>query len=629
MTDGGKICHFSFKAQTRETPRDILRVLEKDFEETRDKSSLGASVEDREFLSQVSSGFHLTEDGHVRMPLPLKRDSTFPNNRSAAEKRLKGLKSRLLKGGKYREDYIEFMEKMLKKGYAEQVDEPEGPEGRTWYLAHHGVYHPRKQKLRIVFDCSSEYQGISLNRCLLQGPDLTNSLTGILCRFRKEPVAVSCDVEGMFNQVSVNVEDRDLLRFLWWEKGDVRQSPKVYRMTTHLFGARSSPACAMYALRSAADGCDEEVSQFIRQDFYIDDGLTSVVDESAAVRLINSVKSACRSRGFHLHKFASNRTEVLHRVDQVEDAAEADHPPRVKLAEVEEQPAQSVLGVQWNTEDDTFSINVHIETVNSLSADAFLNAFRRFVARRGPVSLLRSDRGTNFVGGRNELENAFSEMDKDQLRRGLLHHDCEMTKFEMNVAHASHMGGVWERMIRSARAALDGILRTQCQQSGFDDELLRTFLTEAEAIVNSRPLTCVSLTPSESSEPHPISPMQLLTLKSSVVLPPPGTFLREDVYSRRRWRRVQALADQFWRRWRADFLPTLQQRRRWTRAEPNVRVGDVALIMDDDAPRSQWPLGRVVETHESADGLVRKVTLRVRGNVYDRPIHRLVRLITE
>ena len=276
---------------------------------------------------------------------------------------------------------------------------------------------------------------------------------------------------------------------------------------------------------------------------------------------------------------------------------------------------------------------VHIETVNSLSADAFLNAFRRFVARRGPVRLLRSDRGTNFVGGRNELENAFSEMDEDQLRRGILHHDCEMTKFEMNVAHASHMGGhiscVWERMIRSARAALDGILRTQCQQSGFDDELLRTFLTEAEAIVNSRPLTCVNLTSSESSEPQPISPMQLLTLKSSVVLPPPGTFLREDVYSRRRWRRVQALADQFWRRWRADFLPTLQQRRRWTRAEPNVRVGDVALIMDDDAPRGQWPLGRVVETHESADGLVRKVTLRVRGNVYDRPIHRLVRLITE
>ena len=375
-----KICHFLFKAQTRETPRDILRVLEKDFEETRDKSSLGSSVEDREFLSQVSSGFHLTEDGHIRMPLPLKRESTFPNNRSAAEKRLKGLKSRLLKGGKYREDYIEFMEKMLKKGYAEQVDEPEGPEGRTWYLAHHGVYHPRKQKLRIVFDCSSEYQGISLNRCLLQGPDLTNSLTGILCRFRKEPVAVSCDVEGMFNQVSVNVEDRDL-RFLWWEKGDVRQSPKVYRMTTHLFGARSSPACAMYALRSAADGCDEEVSQFIRQDFYIDDGLTSVVDESAAV--INSVKSACRSRGFHLHKFASNRTEVLHRVDQVEDAAEADHPPRVKLAEVEEQTAQSVLGVQWNTEDDTFSINVNTRMGRGAQA-------RKPVTRRGILSVVSS-----------------------------------------------------------------------------------------------------------------------------------------------------------------------------------------------------------------------------------------------
>ena len=117
-----------------------------------------------------------------------------------------------------------------------------------------------------------------------------------------------------------------------------------------------------------------------------------------------------------------------------------------------------------------------------------------------------------------------------------------MTKFEMNVPHASHMGGVWERMIRSARAALDGVLRAHCQQGGFDDELLRTFLAEAEAIVNCRPLTV--LDPSDSSEPQPLCPMQLLTLKSSVVAPPPGAFRREDAYSRRRWRRVQEMADQ-------------------------------------------------------------------------------------
>ena len=173
------------------------------------------------------------------------------------------------------------------------------------------------------------------------------------------------------------------------------------------------------------------------------------------------------------------------------------------------------------------------------------------------------------------------------------------------------------------------MLRSQCQQGGFDDEMLRTFLTEAEAIVNSRPLTYLNQTPSDSSDPQPISPMQLLTLKSRVVLPPPGAFLREDVYSRRRWRRIQALADEFWRRWRADFLPTLQRRQKWTKAEPNLRIGDVVLVVDDDAPRSRWPLGRVVDAHESADRLMRKVTVRVSGSTYDRPIHRLVKLMTE
>ena len=94
-----KICHFSFKTLTSESPRDILRVLEKDFEETRDKVSLGTAVEDREFFQQVSAGFHKTEEGHAQMPLPLKSGSTFPNNRRAVEQRLRSLRSKLQKVG--------------------------------------------------------------------------------------------------------------------------------------------------------------------------------------------------------------------------------------------------------------------------------------------------------------------------------------------------------------------------------------------------------------------------------------------------------------------------------------------------------------------------------------------------
>ena len=117
------------------------------------------------------------------------------------------------------------------------------------------------------------------------------------------------------------------------------------------------------------------------------------------------------------------------------------------------------------------------------------------------------------------------------------------------------MGGAWERMIRSVRNVLVGILAQHSTQ--LDDELLRTFMVEAEAIVSSRPLTYQDTSP---DSPESLTPNQLLTLKANVVLPPPGNFVKEDPYCRKRWRRVQYLANQFWTRWRKEFLVTLQER---------------------------------------------------------------------
>ncbi|XP_068671241.1 uncharacterized protein [Montipora foliosa] len=120
------------------------------------------------------------------------------------------------------------MKELIEKGHTERVppEELSLNNGRIWYIPHHGVYHPQKQdKIRVVFDTSAEFKGKSLNRYLLQGPDLTNNLTGVLCRFRKEPIAFMCDVEGMFHQVYVTPEYRNFLRFLWWENGDMEKEP--------------------------------------------------------------------------------------------------------------------------------------------------------------------------------------------------------------------------------------------------------------------------------------------------------------------------------------------------------------------------------------------------------------------
>ncbi len=139
--------------------------------------------------------------------------------------------------------YAEFIEKLLLNDYAEKVpaEQVHIEEGKAWYIPHHGVYHKRKKTLRVVFDCSSPFKNISLNGELLQGPDLTNNLLGVLIRFRKESIALMADVRAMLHQVRVYEEHTNFLRFLWWSNGNLDSNLEDYHMKVHIFGAVSSP----------------------------------------------------------------------------------------------------------------------------------------------------------------------------------------------------------------------------------------------------------------------------------------------------------------------------------------------------------------------------------------------------
>ena len=268
---------------------------------------------------------------------------------------------------------------------------------------------------------------------------------------------------------------------------------------------------------------------------------------------------------------------------------------------------------------------IHIEVAKSLTTDSFINALRRFIGRRGAVRSIRSDNGTNFVGASNELTKALEEIDQDKVAEYLTtEENCDWIKWERNPPTASHMGGVWERQIRTVRA----ILQSQLKDKGhlLDDETLHTLLVEAEAIVNSRPLTVDNINDPDSL---PLAPSQLLTMKSKVVQPPPGVFQKADLYARKRWRRVQHLANEFWDRWRKEVLRSLQKRQKWNVERRNFQVGDLVLIRDDDVVRNHWPRGIVVETFPDSEGLVRTVNLRVANSstIVKRPIAKLVLLM--
>lgn len=1125
------LCHrITIREIPAATPMNVIRALESDFRDV-SGSDKTASQEDIIFLNKLKEGIKKTERGHYEMPLPFKERPHMPDNKQHVEIRLNQLKRKFDRNERYKADYIKFMNDIIERGDAEEVED-EGLPGETWYIPHHGIYHPKKpEKLRVVFDCSAKCKGTSLNENLLCGPDMINNMTGVLVRFRQHKIALMCDVEKMFHQFEVKESDRNYLRFLWWKNGDLHSQPQKYRMTVHLFGAVSSPGCANYGLKHLAKENSFEFpsgSQFIARNFYVDDGVTSTETAEQGIQLAKEARELCAIGGLRLHKFVSNNHDVLSSIPASEHAESMD----TKNLAFGEKETERALGIHWNIRKDCFTFNitpkdqsptrrgilstvaaiydplgfaapyllsgkrilqemcrqgsgwddplpehlrprwerwrkdlinlkklqidrcyvpagfgeverrelhhfsdasitgygqcsylrlinkakevhcvfvmgkarvsptkvttiprleltaatvsvtvsnflrdellyenvqeffwtdskvtigyinndarrfhtfvanrvqkirestspkqwfyvstsenpadkasrgtsvdellssdwlrgpqflwekeipsqeketaelpigdpevrkvqslntdavehkslpdrlkrfsswsravsavarlrrrllndktnahstvnerlkaeiviirdlqkqtyqeeiktlsrgkpipknsklhhldvfldehslirvggrlhcsslpnsakhptvipgeqhaakliiahchekvchqgkgftinavrssgywiprlsqavssfirqcvlcrklrrsvegqkmsdlptervepsppfsycgmdvfgpflikkgrkehkrygliftcfcsraVHVEMLDDLSTDAFINGLRCFIALRGVVRHIKCDQGTNFIGAKNELNTALKEMDTERLTAFLAEHQCE---FVLNAPHASHAGGVWERQIRTIRNVLNCTL--SLSSGRLDDASLRTFLYEAAAIVNSRPLTTDNLNDPNSLEP--ITPNHLITMKTSPALPPPGNFLKEDVYGRKRWRKVQYLAEQFWSRWRKEYLQNIMIRQKWHVPKRNIQVGDIVMDVEQTQPRSVWRLGRVSETVIDEDGLVRRAKIILADKNLDkkgkrlnkvfeveRPVHKLVLLL--
>ncbi|XP_067275875.1 uncharacterized protein [Pseudorasbora parva] len=275
---------------------------------------------------------------------------------------------------------------------------------------------------------------------------------------------------------------------------------------------------------------------------------------------------------------------------------------------------------------------IHIEMLDDMSTDAFINGLRCFIAIRGAVRQIKCDQGSNFIGAKNEFAKAIKEIDTNRLVTFLAEKQCD---FVFNAPHSSHTGGVWERQIRTVRNVLHSTLSLSTGR--LDDSSLRTFFFEAMAIVNSRPLTVDNL--NDPKSPEPLTPNHLLTLKTTQALPPPGKFIREDMYARKRWRHVQYLAEQFWGRWQKEYVSNIATRQCWLTPRRNMQVGDIVLEKADDLPRNEWRLAEVIKTVVDKDGLVRRVKIRFgdrklgkdgkrlnKPSMVERPVQKLVLL---
>ncbi len=265
---------------------------------------------------------------------------------------------------------------------------------------------------------------------------------------------------------------------------------------------------------------------------------------------------------------------------------------------------------------------VHIEVADSLDTSSCINALRRFISRRGNVKEITSDNGTQMVAANKELSQAIKQLDEQHIQRFAA--DKGIT-WKFNPPGASHHGGVWERHIRTIRKILQSMLTEQYLKVAQNDDQLHTLMCEIEATLNNRPIT------TKSEDPYDLdvlTPNHLLQPQSTMNFPP-GIFNEKDVYARKRWRQVQYMADVFWRRWSAEYLPMLQKRQKWLQPERNLEVGDVVLIVDSSAPRNSWTMGKVEKVNLGSQDLVRSAVIKTKTSTLVRPISKLCLLLEQ
>ena len=282
-----------------------------DFKDSQVSDKVLTSVEDKRALHVMEESVKLV-NGHFQVALPWRKDPPdLLNNKMMAEKRLHSLKNRLTKDTELFARYTKAMQDYIDEGHAQKVPKEElNKEGKIWYLPHHPVTHRLKpDKMRIVFDCAAKFNGESLNHHLLTGPDLTNSLIGVLIRFRQEPIAVVADIRAMFYQVLVDPKDFDAFRFLWWENHNLNTTPTEYRMVKHVFGATSSPSIANFCVKKTVSSFGQEfeaeVVETVNRNMYVDDLMKSVDTPERPVAQPKRLRELLMKGGFRLTKWLS------------------------------------------------------------------------------------------------------------------------------------------------------------------------------------------------------------------------------------------------------------------------------------------------------------------------------------
>lgn len=362
-----------------------------------DLESLGIVKEEASVYEKFIQRIRL--DNHrYEVCLPWKESHPpLPDHQGLCRKRLLSLLKRLRQTPELLTEYEAIMKDQLYKGIIEAVEMSSPITDRTHYLPHHGVVRKDKStsKLRIVYDASARTTGPSLNDCLYTGPKSGQSIFDILLRFRLQKIAITGDIEKAFLMLSVHSDDRDSLRFLWVDDPNV-DTPDIraFRFTRAVFGVSSSPFLLNATIKHHIESFLQVDPCFVRKflsSIYVDDLVSGAADIDSAYKFYHKSRERLKIAGFKLRKFVSNSQELNIRIKinknnlydeegkNPRDVTSMETPlefsSQGSINEEDQSYAKSslgtvqsgihqtgtvnkVLGVEWDTSDDTLMFDV-------------------------------------------------------------------------------------------------------------------------------------------------------------------------------------------------------------------------------------------------------------------------------
>ena len=262
---------------------------------------------------------------------------------------------------------------------------------------------------------------------------------------------------------------------------------------------------------------------------------------------------------------------------------------------------------------------VHIEAVSDLTSEAFLACLRRFISRRGKPTLLWSDHGTNFVGAKRIIKELYEFLKESQTNQAIADFcSTQGIQWDFIPEHAPHFGGLWESAVKSLKTHLCRIVGN----SRLNFEELTTVLSQIEACLNSRPLGVIPHYNDEGMEV--LTPGHFLIGRPIEAVPDHDLSYRPLLC---RLHLCEALVRHFWRRWQSEYLTSLRKYSKWRNPVKNLEVGDIVVLREDNTMPTQWPIARIVETHQGRDRLVRVFKLRTKNGIYVRPVAKVALLL--